>query len=55
MKVTVIRDNHKHAGKPCKKGDVIDVQPHEADWLAAQGVIEAPKSTAGVPAQKEGK
>lgn len=52
MKVTLLKDGHTHAGKPCQKGDVIDVAPHDAEWLAAKGLIEAPKAT---PAQKEGK
>jgi len=25
VKATVLTDNHKHRGKPCKRGDVIDV------------------------------
>lgn len=35
MKVTLLKDGHKHAGRDCKKGDVIDVPPAVAVWLAA--------------------
>ena len=47
VKVTLIKDGHTHAGKPCKKGDEIFVTPAEATWLAdpKRGLIEAPATT----------
>lgn len=44
MKVTLLKDGHKHAGRDCKKGDVIDVTPAVAQWLAdpKRKLIEPP-------------
>lgn len=44
VKVTVLTDTHTHAGQPCAKGDVIEVSPADAAWLAAQK-IAAPADT----------
>ena len=38
--VTVKTDSHNHAGKPCKKGDVISVTPEQAERLKKAGVVE---------------
>lgn len=40
LQVTVKVDTHTHDGKPCAKGDKLDVSRSTARWLAAQGVIE---------------
>jgi len=40
MKVTLIKE-HTHAGEAKQAGDVIDVDAPTAQWLAAQGAIEA--------------
>lgn len=57
MKVTLLKDGHTHAGKPCKKGDEIEVTEGQAAWLAdpKRGLI-APitKNPAKAPATQEG-
>jgi hypothetical protein len=54
IKVTLLKDGHTHAGKPCAKGDVIEVTPTAAAWLAnpKRGLI-APLSKSAAPAKKE--
>lgn len=39
MKVTLKKD-HTHAGNPHKAGDQIEVDQHDAEWLAANQVID---------------
>lgn len=38
MKVTLLKD-HQHAGEPHKEGAVIEVDAHDAKWLADHKVI----------------
>ena len=42
VKVTITAENpnHKHAGKPVKKGDVIEVSLPEAEFLLRRELIE---------------
>lgn len=47
MKVTLLKD-HTHAGQPHKAGESIDVDAHDAAWLADHQVI------APLPATKRG-
>jgi hypothetical protein len=51
MKVTLLKEGHIHKGKPCKKGDAIEVTEAEATWLAdpKRGLI-APRSATPAPA-----
>lgn len=57
MKVTLLKDGHTHAGKPCKVGDEIEVTDRQAAWLAdpKRGLI-APitKTSAKTPTTQEG-
>ncbi|MFC5525214.1 hypothetical protein ACFPPA_05605 [Rhodanobacter ginsengisoli] len=39
MKVTLKKD-HTHAGNPYKAGEPIEVDQHDAEWLATNGVID---------------
>ncbi len=35
----VLKKDHIHAGKTCKKGDKIKVRKSQVSWLRKQGVI----------------
>lgn len=39
VQVTLIKDGHTHAGKPCKQGDVITVTAAQAKFLAEHGMV----------------
>jgi len=41
VKVTVLTDNHTHAGRPVAKGAVIEVSPAAAAWLATHKIATA--------------
>ena len=51
MKVTLLKDGHTHAGKPCKKGDEIEVTDRQAAWMAdpKRGLIAPTTKTAAKP------
>jgi len=38
--VTVIAENHRHGGKPVKKGSLIEVFKNQLQWLVNNKIIE---------------
>lgn len=44
VSLTFDRD-HTHAGAPIARGETRELSAHDADWLIAQGVAHATRST----------
>jgi len=54
LKVTVQTDTHSHHGKPCQKGQVIEVTRTEAQFLLRAGVISKIPASLNKEEQKNG-
>ncbi|AGG89928.1 hypothetical protein R2APBS1_2851 [Rhodanobacter denitrificans] len=51
--IVTLKKDHTHAGKDYPAGAEIDVPPHDAEWLAANEVIDPLPDTKRGPAAKE--
>ena len=40
VKVRILKTNHNHKGRDCEPGEVIEVSPHDAEWLVRDQVAE---------------
>ncbi len=50
VKVT-LAGPHEHNGRPCKKGDQIDVTPRQKEWLEKIGKLEGSRPGGYQPAE----